>query len=102
DQDAAPKDEIEALLRHGASGKNFAPAADRSLHGYVIITTFLSLQRTYTSTMCWGRKPRSAKRNVGKGMKASHLSGRGLVRVGGAEARAFLQGLVTGNVLTLG
>ncbi len=35
-------------------------------------------------------------------MKASHLSGRGLVRVGGAEARAFLQGLVTGNVLTLG
>ncbi len=35
-------------------------------------------------------------------MKASHLSGRGIVRVGGAEARAFLQGLVTGNVLTLG
>src|SRR5208282_5718011 len=35
-------------------------------------------------------------------MKASHLSDRGIVRVGGAEARAFLQGLVTGNVLTLG
>jgi len=35
-------------------------------------------------------------------MKASHLSNRGIVRVGGAEARAFLQGLVTGNVLTLG
>jgi folate-binding protein YgfZ len=35
-------------------------------------------------------------------MKASHLSDRGIVRVGGAEARAFLQGLVTGNVVTLG
>jgi folate-binding protein YgfZ len=35
-------------------------------------------------------------------MKASYLSDRGIVRVGGAEARAFLQGLVTGNVVTLG
>ncbi len=35
-------------------------------------------------------------------MEASHLSDRGIVRVGGVEARAFLQGLVTGNVLTLG
>ncbi len=35
-------------------------------------------------------------------MKAAHLSDRGIIRVGGAEARAFLQGLVTGNVLTLG
>ncbi len=34
-------------------------------------------------------------------MKAAILSDRGLVRVGGADARAFLQGLVTGNVLTL-
>jgi tRNA-modifying protein YgfZ len=39
--------------------------------------------------------------NVRNGMEASHLSDRGIVRVGGAEARAFLQGLVTGNVLTL-
>lgn len=35
-------------------------------------------------------------------MQAAHLSDRGIVRVGGAEARAFLQGLVTGNVVTLG
>jgi folate-binding protein YgfZ len=34
-------------------------------------------------------------------MKAAHLSNRGLVRVGGPEARSFLQGLVTGNVVTL-
>jgi folate-binding protein YgfZ len=34
-------------------------------------------------------------------MKASHLTDRGVVRVGGPEARGFLQGLVTGNVLTL-
>ena len=34
-------------------------------------------------------------------MKAAHLTDRGVVRVSGAEARAFLQGLVTGNVLTL-
>ena len=34
-------------------------------------------------------------------MKAAHLSQRGVVRVGGPEARAFLQGLVTGNVVTL-
>ena len=42
------------------------------------------------------------RRIVGNGMKASYLSDRGIVRVGGAEARAFLQGLVTGNVVTLG
>jgi tRNA-modifying protein YgfZ len=35
-------------------------------------------------------------------MKAAHLTDRGVVRVGGPEARGFLQGLVTGNVLTLG
>jgi tRNA-modifying protein YgfZ len=35
-------------------------------------------------------------------MKAAHLTDRGVVRVGGAEARSFLQGLVTGNVVTLG
>jgi folate-binding protein YgfZ len=35
-------------------------------------------------------------------MKAAHLSDRGVVRVGGPEARSFLQGLATGNVLTLG
>jgi folate-binding protein YgfZ len=34
-------------------------------------------------------------------MKAAQLTDRGIVRVGGAEARAFLQGLVTGNVVTL-
>ena len=34
-------------------------------------------------------------------MKAAHLSHRGVVRVGGPEARGFLQGLVTGNVVTL-
>ncbi len=34
-------------------------------------------------------------------MKAAHLTDRGVVRVGGPEARGFLQGLVTGNVLTL-
>jgi tRNA-modifying protein YgfZ len=34
-------------------------------------------------------------------MEAAHLSHRGVVRVGGPEARAFLQGLVTGNVVTL-
>jgi folate-binding protein YgfZ len=34
-------------------------------------------------------------------MKAAHLSQRGVVRVGGAEACGFLQGLVTGNVVTL-
>jgi tRNA-modifying protein YgfZ len=34
-------------------------------------------------------------------MKAAHLTDRGVVRVAGAEARGFLQGLVTGNVLTL-
>jgi tRNA-modifying protein YgfZ len=34
-------------------------------------------------------------------MKAAKLSDRGLVRVSGPEARSFLQGLVTGNVLTL-
>ncbi len=34
-------------------------------------------------------------------MKAAKLSDRGLVRVSGPEARGFLQGLVTGNVLTL-
>jgi hypothetical protein len=39
---------------------------------------------------------------AGNGMKASYLSDRGIVRVGGPEARAFLQGLVTGNVVTLG
>jgi hypothetical protein len=39
---------------------------------------------------------------TGNGMKASYLSDRGIVRVGGPEARAFLQGLVTGNVVTLG
>ena len=35
-------------------------------------------------------------------MKAAHLTDRGVVRVGGPEARGFLQGLVTGNVVTLG
>ncbi len=35
-------------------------------------------------------------------MQAAHLSDRGIVRIGGPEARAFLQGLVTGNVVTLG
>jgi folate-binding protein YgfZ len=35
-------------------------------------------------------------------MQAAHLSDRGIVRVRGPEARAFLQGLVTGNVVTLG
>jgi tRNA-modifying protein YgfZ len=35
-------------------------------------------------------------------MKAAHLTDRGVVRVSGPEARAFLQGLVTGNVVTLG
>jgi tRNA-modifying protein YgfZ len=34
-------------------------------------------------------------------MKAAKLSDRGLVRVSGPEGRGFLQGLVTGNVLTL-
>ena len=34
-------------------------------------------------------------------MKAAYLADRGVIRVGGAEARAFLQGLVTGNVVTL-
>jgi folate-binding protein YgfZ len=34
-------------------------------------------------------------------MKAAKLSDRGLVRVSGPDARGFLQGLVTGNVLTL-
>ncbi len=34
-------------------------------------------------------------------MKAAHLTDRGVVRIGGPEARGFLQGLVTGNVLTL-
>ncbi|MGO8740256.1 CAF17-like 4Fe-4S cluster assembly/insertion protein YgfZ [Rhodoblastus sp.] len=34
-------------------------------------------------------------------MKAAHLTDRGVVRVGGPEARGFLQGLVTGNALTL-
>lgn len=38
----------------------------------------------------------------GDKMKAAHLTDRGVVRVGGPEARAFLQGLVTGNVVTLG
>jgi tRNA-modifying protein YgfZ len=42
------------------------------------------------------------RRMTGNGMKASYLSDRGIVRVGGPEARAFLQGLVTGNVVTLG
>jgi folate-binding protein YgfZ len=37
----------------------------------------------------------------GNGMKAAKLSDRGLVRVSGPEMRGFLQGLVTGNVLTL-
>ena len=35
-------------------------------------------------------------------MKAAHLTDRGVVRVSGPEARSFLQGLVTGNVVTLG
>ncbi len=35
-------------------------------------------------------------------MQAAHLADRGIVRVRGPEARAFLQGLVTGNVVTLG
>jgi folate-binding protein YgfZ len=39
---------------------------------------------------------------VDKAMKAAHLTDRGVVRVGGPEARGFLQGLVTGNVVTLG
>jgi len=34
-------------------------------------------------------------------MKAAKLSDRGVVRVAGPDARGFLQGLVTGNVLTL-
>ncbi len=38
---------------------------------------------------------------MGKTMKAAHLTDRGVVRVGGPEARGFLQGLVTGNVVTL-
>ncbi|MBX3508028.1 MAG: folate-binding protein YgfZ [Parvibaculum sp.] len=32
------------------------------------------------------------------GARASRLSGRGIVRIGGPEARSFLQGLVTNNV----
>lgn len=35
-------------------------------------------------------------------MKAALLTDRGVVRVGGPEARSFLQGLVTGNAVTLG
>jgi folate-binding protein YgfZ len=35
-------------------------------------------------------------------MQAAYLSDRGIVRVRGAETRSFLQGLVTGNVVTLG
>jgi len=38
---------------------------------------------------------------MGKKMKAAHLLDRGVVKVGGPEARGFLQGLVTGNVVTL-
>jgi folate-binding protein YgfZ len=34
-------------------------------------------------------------------MKAAHLTDRGVVKVSGPEARGFLQGLVTGNALTL-
>jgi tRNA-modifying protein YgfZ len=34
-------------------------------------------------------------------MKAAHLTDRGVVRIGGPEARGFLQGLVTGNAVTL-
>jgi folate-binding protein YgfZ len=37
----------------------------------------------------------------GSDMKAAKLSDRGLVRVSGPDARGFLQGLVTGNVLSL-
>jgi folate-binding protein YgfZ len=37
----------------------------------------------------------------GSDMKAARLGDRGLVRVSGPEARGFLQGLVTGDVLTL-
>jgi folate-binding protein YgfZ len=37
----------------------------------------------------------------GNEMKAAELSDRGLVRISGPDARSFLQGLVTGNVLTL-
>jgi tRNA-modifying protein YgfZ len=35
-------------------------------------------------------------------MKAAQLTDRGVVRVSGPEARSFLQGLVTGNAVTLG
>jgi folate-binding protein YgfZ len=38
---------------------------------------------------------------MGMAMKAAHLTDRGVVRVAGPEARAFLQGLVTGNAVTL-